>query len=339
VYFGALQSLFRSTPILGSILQIAAVASLCTSAVGVCAAVVATLSSAFVAGVTSGNLGAALKAGLITAVTIVAFNVVGGMTNVAEGGQFSLLNHTPAAFGTGAYAFNVAGHAAVGCLTTMASGGKCGSGALAGGAGAAATPLIQTASNGSFVGGLAMSSVVGGVASVAGGGKFGNGAVTAAFGYLFNSGAGSISRMLDGQDAHRALQQWLQRQGIDGLFTEASSDGLGTSFWGRVDIGNAISGEIWEIKPNNPVQLFLARVMAEFYAATADGPTQYDAGGNGLPLPTGALNTVRGSYTYTNAGDGAILWSYNNANQSYTFSPSTSPKFVLPPITPIPVIP
>src|SRR5262249_51707439 len=41
-----------------------------------------------------------------------------------------------------------------------------------------------------FIAGLVIRSAVGGLASVAGGGKFADGAVTAAFGYLFNAGAG-----------------------------------------------------------------------------------------------------------------------------------------------------
>ena len=46
---------------------------------------------------------------------------------------------------TALYAENVAGHAAVGCLSAVASGGKCGPGALAAGAGSAAAPLINGA--------------------------------------------------------------------------------------------------------------------------------------------------------------------------------------------------
>ena len=79
--------------------------------------------------------------------------------------------------------FNMAGHAAVGCLSAMASGGKCGPGALSGAAGSFAGPLLTGLGK---TEGLVAHSLVGGLASVAGGGKFGNGAVTAAFGYLFN---------------------------------------------------------------------------------------------------------------------------------------------------------
>ena len=73
-----------------------------------------------------------------------------------------------------------------------ASGGKCGAGALAGGVGSLATPLVSqafpnpTTDASDLIGGTVATAVAGGIASVAGGGKFGNGAVTAAFAYLFN---------------------------------------------------------------------------------------------------------------------------------------------------------
>ena len=82
-----------------------------------------------------------------------------------------------------AHLFNIASHAAVGCLSAIASGGKCGPGAMSGAAGSFATPLTEGMGVGA---GVVAHSVIGGVASVAGGGKFGSGAVTAAFGYLFN---------------------------------------------------------------------------------------------------------------------------------------------------------
>jgi RHS repeat-associated protein len=59
--FKGIQKVFRAVPILGTLLQIAAGA--------ICGPACAILVSAFVAGVTSGSLGAALKAGFITAVS------------------------------------------------------------------------------------------------------------------------------------------------------------------------------------------------------------------------------------------------------------------------------
>ena len=80
---------------------------------------------------------------------------------------------------------NVAGHAAVGCISATMSGGNCGSGALASGIADYATPSVAT--NGFQVAeNTAYLAIVGGATSVIAGGKFANGAETAAFGYLFN---------------------------------------------------------------------------------------------------------------------------------------------------------
>jgi hypothetical protein len=75
--FRAIQNLFRSVPILGAIVQIAAVA-LCPVAPVVCAG----LASTFVTGVTSGKLGLALKSGFISAITALAFFEVGELVGL-----------------------------------------------------------------------------------------------------------------------------------------------------------------------------------------------------------------------------------------------------------------
>jgi hypothetical protein len=86
-----------------------------------------------------------------------------------------------------AYDFNVVANAAVGCGAAVASGGKCGPGALAGGITAAAGPIINRKGFASLVANAAL----GGGVAVLGGGKFANGAITGAFGYLFSSMAHS----------------------------------------------------------------------------------------------------------------------------------------------------
>ena len=143
----------------------------------------AAISAATVTGLTGGNLGQILRAGAVAGATALAFFGVGEITG-----------HTPA-FGSPAYAANIAGHAGVSCLSAVASGGQCGPNALAAAAGAAAAPLISgpgglfpnpQGNTGDLIGGTAATGLVGGLASVAGGGKFENGAVTAAFGYLYN---------------------------------------------------------------------------------------------------------------------------------------------------------
>jgi RHS repeat-associated protein len=108
-------SLFRHVPILGTILEIAAVA-LCPASAGLsCAVTAAFASTTFVSGVSSGNLGAALKAGAIAAVTAIAFYEVGNLTDAVNGSPIG--SHTAPAFGSPAYAVNVAGHALVGCAS------------------------------------------------------------------------------------------------------------------------------------------------------------------------------------------------------------------------------
>jgi hypothetical protein len=164
--------------------QIAVAAILTVTGVGV--VVAAAAGAAIVNGLSGGNLGTMLRAGAIAGATAFAFNIVGSATNAVAGYDPSGPHIAPQ-FGTPEYVFNVAGHAGVGCLTSIASGGSCQSGALSGAASAAASPLVDT---GDLVGGTAVSGVVGGLASVAGGGKFENGAVTAAFGYLFNACGG-----------------------------------------------------------------------------------------------------------------------------------------------------
>ncbi|WP_246741468.1 RHS repeat-associated core domain-containing protein [Bradyrhizobium aeschynomenes] len=131
-------------------------------------------------GLSGGNIGQVLKAGLIAGVTAAAFYGVGELTT-----------HNPD-FGTLKYAENVAGHALVGCASSAASGGECKSGALSAAVGSALAPLnsklfpdAQTDID-QRIGGTIVAATAGGLASVAGGGKFENGAITSAFGYLFN---------------------------------------------------------------------------------------------------------------------------------------------------------
>jgi RHS repeat-associated protein len=164
--------LFRDIPILGSLLEIAAVLA-CAPFGPVCMIPAAFASTTFVAGVTSGNLGYALKAGLIAAISATANFEIGDMTK---------------GLGDIGYALNAAGRAVVGCASAVGSGGKCGPGALAAGVSALAGPLTNGPDR---FASLVMNSVVGGLASVAGGGKFANGAVTGAFAYLFSPRAGN----------------------------------------------------------------------------------------------------------------------------------------------------
>lgn len=201
--------------------------------------IAAAVAAAVVTGMNGGKLGDMLKSAAVAGATAFAFSVVGGATNVAQGKEFSLFNHDPVKFGTPEYAFNVAGHAAVGCASSAASGGSCGSGALAGAVGAASGPLVNVAfpnqktDAGDYFGGLATTSALGGLASVAGGGKFENGAVTAAFGYMYNLNAkpttpeGRAQAFQDGL----TVMRWTAEAGLF-VFGGFAIDAIRAAYWG-----------------------------------------------------------------------------------------------------------
>jgi hypothetical protein len=106
--------------VLGAIVRLTATV-LCTAATGagpICAGV----ASAFVAGLTSGDFGEALKVGLIATATAHAFTAVGDMTGTFPGAPHG--GHAPLDFGSLAHMFNMAGHAAVGCASAAVAGGR-----------------------------------------------------------------------------------------------------------------------------------------------------------------------------------------------------------------------
>lgn len=138
---------------------------------------------------TSGSVVAGAAGGFAGGVTNTG-SLKGGFQGAFTGGVFGGIGAT-----TGGWeqAGKIAAHAAGGCVTAAASGGKCGSGALAAGVGKLATlngpEWVQNPGKdnvGRVAAAAAYIAVVGGTASRIAGGKFENGAVTAAFGYLFN---------------------------------------------------------------------------------------------------------------------------------------------------------
>ncbi len=133
-------------------------------AAGMTASVTAT--AAYGAGASSSD---ALRAGAIAGGTAYAFSWAGDV------------------YGNGANPVGgYAAHAAVGCASSVASGGNCAQGGAAAMFGKYATVAIG-GTPGQFNGyQMAATMVAGGVGSVIAGGKFENGATTAAFGYLFN---------------------------------------------------------------------------------------------------------------------------------------------------------
>lgn len=217
-FFNDIASFFRAVfanPIVRAIAQIAVAAVL--TAVGAAPIIAAAASAGIVTGLSGGKLTDIIKAAVIAGVTAAAFNAVGDFTG-----------HTPA-FGSAQYVENVAGHAAVGCLSAVASGGECKSGALSGAAGAGITPVVNEefpdarTDFGQALGGAALTGGVGGLASVAGGGKFEDGAVTAAFGYLFNNLYDEAQRWQQGNG-----QQWTS------LFWNYIWNTVGIVFYGGI---------------------------------------------------------------------------------------------------------
>jgi hypothetical protein len=144
-----------------------------------------------------------LKSVLIAGATAFAF---AGLGSITPGSAAPLGS---AAFNPGNYAANVAGSATIGCLSSVASGGSCGSGAAAAAVGSALSPITNSvfpqaqSDLGDRIGGTLLQATAGGLASVAGGGKFANGAVTAGFQYLATLSLEDVRRdpRMDAYDA------------------------------------------------------------------------------------------------------------------------------------------
>jgi RHS repeat-associated protein len=176
-FFGSVGSFFKSilsNPIVRAVVQIALATILAPlGPIG------AAISAAAVTGLAGGSLSDVANAAALAGLTSVGFNLAGNLTNMFPGANPGPMGeHGIPDFGSQAHAFSIASHAGIGCLSSVAAGGNCGSGALAGGVSAAASPVMPS--------NVFAHAAVGGLASVAGGGKFANGAVTGAFGYLYN---------------------------------------------------------------------------------------------------------------------------------------------------------
>jgi hypothetical protein len=186
-FFHSVTHFFATNSIARAILQIGL--NIVLTAVGLPLVAAAFVSSAVTTGLSGGNLGQSLRAGAIAAATVFALS---GVNTFAPAQAFG------ANFNPVAYAENVAGSALVGCASSAASGGSCGSGAAAGALSAGLAPLTNSLFQnarydvGERIGGTIIQATAGGLASVAGGGKFENGAVTGAFQYLV--ALGPVSR-------------------------------------------------------------------------------------------------------------------------------------------------
>lgn len=131
--------------------------------------------SAAVSYADTGSLTSALTSGAISLASSGAFELAGGIENTFGG---------------------IAAHAAIGCASSVAGGGKCGPGALSAGFTKSFAGTIDGIQD--RLARTVAASVVGGTASVLGGGKFENGAVTGAFSRLFNDEMHKRNGITDG---------------------------------------------------------------------------------------------------------------------------------------------
>jgi RHS repeat-associated protein len=324
--FRAIGNFFRSTPILGTIFQIVAVGICMITPCAPFAALVAGAASAFVTGVTSGNLGLALRAGFIAAATAFAFYEVGQLT----GGN--------PAFGTDQYFESVAGHALIGCASVAASGGSCESGALSGGITSAAGPFINGQSFN--IGSLVANAALGGAAAVAGGGKFDNGAITGAFGYFFNA----VAHMWIGSDAQAQLAAYLNAQDPEQWTVGTSYGGL----FGRglVDFvfNTLVDGyplQAYELKAADSAdqaETQLQGYLDSAAGAAVAGDPWYVFRVSGQPLVlTSQWMSSENIYTYWAEKPGVLLYSVENVTYGYSWGTQSMPNiFPLPLLLPIP---
>lgn len=148
---------------------------------GVLAASAAAGAAALTTGLAGGKLGDIAKSAVIAGATAFAFNAVGDITLGPD--------HATPSFLSEQHLENIAGHAAVGCASALASSANCGASALSAAAGSFVGPILPTQNS---MARIAIVATAGGAASVLGGGKFADGALTAAFGEMFNGLKGRI---------------------------------------------------------------------------------------------------------------------------------------------------
>ena len=226
--FKQIGRVLRATPILGSIVTIAA-AALCAPEARVGAVAAAFLTTTAVAGMASGKLGAGLKAGLIAAATAVAFYEVGNLTDMIAGAPVEShaahSNPKPAPRLTRSTSWPTPRS---GCGAAVVSGGQV----RAGGTRRRRHlgRRAQSSNGHGFVAGVVANSALGGGAAVLGGGKFENGAITGAFGYLFNA------------DGGRAVGQVIGGRARD----SSGIEGGPLAYWGAIE-GSVLGGKIGSI--------------------------------------------------------------------------------------------
>ena len=139
---------------------------------------ISAVASGFAAGgIAGGNIQSALQGALTAGLTFGVGEISGAHAAASAGNAMTV----------GERVAQVAGHAAVGCLSGAMAGGSCKAGAMAQGFSAFAGPTLPGGGTGQFnAGNMIGRMIIGAIASKLGGGKFENGALSAAFENLFN---------------------------------------------------------------------------------------------------------------------------------------------------------
>jgi len=237
--------------------------------------------------------------------------------------ELSYMNEAGTITDIGRFAGAIALHGVVGCVSSVASGNKCGPGALSAAFSKAALPYTASLGEGNLVTATVVSAVVGGTASVLGGGKFANGATTGAFSYLYNHWAHWMELAAYGREAHQLLQAEMSGLG----YTVERKCMLGNCVNGRFDIGSAPTLEVWEIKRNSKYGLAMGEIALDAY--TTD--TGLRRGGDLIGLKVGgemSIWTGNIEYHYNNYGGGLIGYTRNDH----------SPKVQVPMLVPFPIL-
>jgi hypothetical protein len=247
-----------------------------------------------------------VQAAVIAGVTAGAFFEVGTLAPLSGPGAPTF--GTPEFAQT--FADNVAGHAAVGCLSSVASGGQCGPGALSAAAGAGVSPVALQAG---LIAGTTISGLAGGLASLAGGGKFENGAVTAAFGYLFNSVFHSRQAVpLTDDQGNPVLDyqnnQMMRPSDVDPhFFVDAAISG--TTFGGLL---NFAQGGDWDVQ-----RVGTDRLPTKDFVDFSTVAIGLYAGARGIPED--AILSMEDSYAATHSNFGNVLM-----DSTYIHLPATN---------------
>ena len=175
---------------------------------------------------------------------------------------------------------------------------------------------------------VAVSAIVGGTVSRLTGGAFADGAVAAAMQRLFNDDneRKGVNQLQIGNDAHRTLQKFAFGTDPSGIFADQWTDGNGTFFGGRPDLGDKNTLELWEIKSANAVQVAIGEVQVARYSLMSRAPLNsnlYLPGG--LPPFFGGQSSITltgnyATYTYTYMGKGVISYNYQ-LNPNFIYQP------------------